>query len=189
MNDTKRTLYLDMDGVVADWRTNARRVIGSDLTDPQQRYSPEDWDRLRSNGRIFRDLPLMTGAEDLVRQARGFRDDLGWELLFLTAIPHNNDVPWVFHDKIEWVGRYFPDIPVHFGPYSEDKWRHCRPGDILVDDRLDNCQQWRAAGGTAIRVDLTLASAIELLQSTYQGLLDEREQHARATRRLIVEIL
>lgn len=182
-------LYLDMDGVVADWRTNARRVLGSDSTDPQQRYSPADWDRLRSLGRIFRDLPLMAGAEELVSVARLFRDDLGWELLFLTAIPHNNDVPWVFHDKIAWAGKYFPDIPVHFGPYSEDKWRHCSTGDILVDDRTDNCQQWRAAGGTAIKVDLTLDHARELLRATYDRLLEDREQHALATRRLIVEIL
>ena len=181
-------LYLDMDGVVADWRSNARRVLGSDSTDPRQRYSSEDWDRLRGLGRIFRDLPLMAGAEELVSVARWFRDDLGWELLFLTAIPHNNDVPWVFHDKIAWAHRYFPDIPVHFGPYSEDKWRHCSPGDILVDDRLDNCQQWRAAGGVAVKVDLTLAGAVELLRTTYDLKLEER-QHALATRRLVVEIL
>ena len=178
-----------MDGVVADWRSNARRVIGYDYTDPKQRYNPEDWERLRSNGRIFRDLPLMPGAEELVSLARLFRDDLGWELLFLTAIPHNNDVPWVFHDKIEWVSRYFPDIPVHFGPYSEDKWRHCSAGDILVDDRSDNCEQWLAAGGTAIRVGLTLDHAREELRSTYDRLLEERLQHAVATRRLLVEIL
>ena len=182
-------LYLDMDGVVADWRTNARRVLGSDSTDPKQRYKPTDWDRLRSNGRIFRDLPLMPGAEELVSVARWFRDDLGWELLFLTAIPHNNDVPWVFHDKIEWAGRYFPDIPVHFGPYSEDKWRHCSAGDILVDDRSDNCQQWSAAGGEAIKVDLTVDSARELLRTIYKLKLEQREQHALDTRRLLVEIL
>ena len=30
---------------------------------------------------------------------------------------------------------------------------HCKSGDILVDDRPDNCAQWKEANGIAIRVD------------------------------------
>lgn len=188
MNDTKRTLYLDMDGVVADWRANAVRVIGYDCFDPAQRYNDRDWALLRSDPHIFLNLPLMDGARRLVDLARGFRDTLGWELLFLTAIPHNNDVPWTFHDKQVWAARYFSDIPVHFGPYSEDKYRHCSAGDILVDDRYDNCAQWRAASGTAVKVALTLDSAIAELEEIYAQELAVFE-HALNTRRLIVEVL
>jgi hypothetical protein len=39
---------------------------------------------------------------------------------------------------------------VRFGPYAEDKQRHCTPGDILIDDKLSNCEQWQAQGGWAI---------------------------------------
>ena len=158
------TFYLDMDGVVADWRANAHRVIGYDNFDPQQRYEPQDWLKLKSDPHIFLNLPLMDRCHELVDLARLYRDQLGWELLFLTAIPHNNDVPWTFHDKFVWAGRHFPDIPVHFGPYSEDKHLHCRPGDILVDDREDNCSAWRMAVGIAYKADLTLDSVIEAVQ-------------------------
>jgi hypothetical protein len=41
----------------------------------------------------------------------------------------------------------FERIPVLFGPYSFDKYKHCTPGDILIDDRTSNCEEWRAAGG------------------------------------------
>lgn len=187
-NNDKRTLYLDMDGVVADWRANAVRVIGYDCFDPAQRYNDADWARLRSDPHIFLNLPLMDQAPRLVDLARSFRDELGWQLLFLTAIPHNNDVPWTFHDKQVWANRYFPDIPVHFGPYSEDKHRHCSPGDVLVDDRYDNCEQWRAAGGVAVRAGLTLDTALAELEEIYSA---ERAivEHAVETRRLIVEVL
>ena len=165
MINRQRTLYLDMDGVVADWRSNAISVIGYDCFDPSQRYSNVDWARLRADQHIFRNLSLMPRSEELVSLARQYRDVLGWELLFLTAIPHNNDVPWTFHDKMLWAHEQFPDIPVHFGPYSEDKHRHCQAGDILVDDRYDNCEQWSKAGGIAIKVGLTLDTAIvELTQ-------------------------
>ena len=58
----------------------------------------------------------------------------------------------VFHDKFLWIQDYYPDIRVHFGPYSEDKQLHAKPGDILVDDRTSNCLQWRSAGGLAVQV-------------------------------------
>ena len=189
MSNNQRTLYLDMDGVVADWRANAVRVIGYDCFDPAQRYSDVDWALLRSDPHIFLNLPLMDQAIRLVDLARKFRDDLGWQLLFLTAIPHNNDVPWTFHDKMVWANKYFPDIPVHFGPYSEDKYKHLRlPLDILVDDRYDNCEQWRAAGGIAVKVGLTLDTAIAELTDIYSAELAIVE-HAVNTRRLIVEVL
>ena len=161
------TFYLDMDGVVADWRSNATRVIGYDCLDPKQHYPAEDWLKLKLDPHLFLHLDLMPRAQELVALARQYRDHLGWELLFLTAIPHNNDVPWTFHDKFTWGQRYFPDIPIHFGPYSEDKHRHCRPGDILVDDRSDNCSQWRMAAGIAYQAGLTLDSVIEAVRIDY----------------------
>lgn len=143
---------LDMDGVVADWVAGAAQIIGYRLDDPHTRYPDSDWHKLRSHHRLFRDLPKKLGADALVDLARRYRDDLGWELVFLTAIPHNNDMPWAFWDKVTWAGQHYPDIPVWFGPYSEDKQVHCSPGDILVDDRSDNCAQWSSRGGLAFKV-------------------------------------
>jgi PAS domain-containing protein len=151
------TFYLDMDGVVADWDTAAEQFLGVPFRSKprygEYRVTSQEWDRLRAQHRFYRDLPLMAQCEQLVNLARNYRDQLGWQLLFLTAVPHNNDQPWAFSDKVLWAQERFPDIAVHFGPHSTDKWRHCEPGDILVDDRGDNCAAWRAAGGTAFKVD------------------------------------
>ncbi len=180
------TIHLDMDGVVADWRANAIRVIGYDCFDPKQRYSAADWDLLRSDPHIFLNLPLMPRANELVDLARGYRDRLGWGLVFLTAIPHNNDVPWTFHDKFTWAQGHYPDIAVHFGPYSEDKHLHVKqPGDILVDDRLDNCESWTAAGGLAVRVGRSLDSAILALELDYA----KRVSTALDLRDLVLNVL
>jgi hypothetical protein len=152
------TLYLDMDGVVADFDAAAERFIGRPRTTPDDRWRQEDWQRIRMYQHWFLDLPKTAQADQIVTTARKFRDQLGWQLLFLTAIPRGNDFPWAFYDKIKWASCFYPDIPVHFGPYSDDKAAHYSTGDILVDDRLTNCEQWRAAGGEAIRArDLDLA--------------------------------
>lgn len=184
----KPKIYLDMDGVVADFRANALRTIGSAPQEPGDLYSDRDWNRLRDNPHLFLHLPLMPRANELVNIARQYRDQLGWELLFLTAIPHNNDLPWAFHDKAEWARLHFTDIPVHFGPYSSDKHLHCSPGDILVDDRKDNCQEWTAAGGVAFRVERTLDTVIRALAQDYEFRASS-VIHALDLRRLIVETL
>lgn len=163
----KKTFYLDIDGVIADWVTNATKIIGYELTDPRSYYPPEDWVKLRDHQRLFLNLPKMKHADEMVSLARKFRDVLGYELLFLTAIPHYNDVHWAFWDKMLWAQERYPDIPVHFGPYSQDKQKHCRPGDILVDDRIDNCEQWEQAGGIAVKVDLDYISALDAVQALF----------------------
>lgn len=154
---TKSTFYLDMDGVVADWESAASQFLGRPMrpADPSTHYrnTPEEWAKIKTNLRFYRTLPLMPRVQELVHLARQYRDVLGWELLFLTAVPKDDDVPWAFYDKIMWAQDYFPDIPVHFGPHSWDKARHCRPGSILVDDRPDNCLQWQEAGGISFKVD------------------------------------
>ena len=151
------TIYLDMDGVVADWDRRAGEILGErDLNmsnEPEARWSEARWNELKKIKHYYRDLPKMKDADRMANVARAFRDQLGYELIFLTAIPRGNDVPWAFWDKMLWAQEFFPDIPVHFGPYSTDKADHCQPGDILVDDREDNCSSWEQAGGTAVRVD------------------------------------
>lgn len=165
----KKLFALDMDGVVADWTTGAARIVGYQLTDNTAKYPEKDWNKILASDRIFRDLPLMELAEDFVDIARKFRDTLDYELIFLTAIPHYNDVPWAFWDKMQWAQKYFPDIPVHFGPYSENKHTRSAPGNILVDDRLDNCRQWTEKGGTAIRVPPNNEQqALDQLNQLYQ---------------------
>ena len=151
------TFYLDMDGVVADWESAAALHFGRPirLTAGAERTTtntPGEWESIKTQGRFYRDLPLMPRVDELVSLARQYRDGLGWQLLFLTAVPKNDDMPWAFSDKVLWAMERFPDIAVHFGPHSWDKCRHCKQGDILVDDRASNCEQWANAGGVSFRV-------------------------------------
>lgn len=142
------TLYLDMDGVVADFDEYAARTLG---VPPSEGVYPDDvWKQLASNGRIYRDLKKTPYANELVEQVTAFCSAHNYTLKFLTAVPKGNDVPWAFYDKMVWAQLLFPGIPVMFGPYSKDKHHHCRPGDILIDDRRSNIEEWNAAGGLGI---------------------------------------
>ena len=142
------TLYLDMDGVIADFDEYAARTLG--IPPSSGIYHEEVWYKLASNVRLYRDLIKTSYADQLVDECKDLAATKEYNLLFLTAVPKGNDVKWAFYDKVVWAQNYFPGIPVHFGPFSKNKWQHCQPGDILIDDRLSNIEEWRVAGGIAI---------------------------------------
>ena len=142
-------IYIDMDEVVADWQSAAVTYVGP--WDPAlKRCPPEQWAKLRNYKRIYRELDVREGGYELVAWIQNYQakhDNVF--VAFLTAVPNGNDVAWAFQDKVHWANFYFPGIPVFFGPYSVNKQDHCKPGDILIDDRLSNCEEWRARGGIA----------------------------------------
>jgi hypothetical protein len=143
-------IYLDMDDVVADWHRAAQDFLGMRWEKDGRPIPREDWNRVKQNSRFYRNLPLKPGAVELVQYCRGAvaagRAD---DLFFLTALPNDCSVPYAASDKVWWAHEHFPDITVFLGPFSHDKQRHCRPGDILIDDRTSNCEEWIQAGGHA----------------------------------------
>ena len=170
----KPTIYLDMDGVLADFNSAARKFLSASREEEQAaasggRWPQEKWRQLAQQKHFYRDLPKTLIADRLVELARQFEATLGWEVRILTAIPKDNDMPEVFQDKFEWVNEFYPGLRVHFGPYSDDKHLHCQSGDILVDDRTSNCTQWRAAGGIAVQVrESTQEAALQELSALLQ---------------------
>jgi hypothetical protein len=161
-----KTIYLDMDDVTADFKSYAIRVLG-EPSEYTGRWSEEQWAKLAENERLYRDLDKTPGADLLIDFCREFSSKNSWDLKFLSAVPKGNDMHWAFYDKMLWAIVFYPDIPVMFGPFSKDKHVHCKPGDILIDDRESNCNEWTAAGGIAIRhlgdMDSTLAQLKSIL--------------------------
>ena len=140
-----------MDGVVADFNEFSSRVLKEPYDVNITKYNDEKWSRLKQHPRLYRDLKLKAGAHKLVQWCTSYCVKTESQLLFLTAIPRNNDMPWSFYDKVNWAREHFPHIPVMFGPRSQDKHTHCKPGDVLIDDRTLNVDDWHKAGGIAHR--------------------------------------
>ena len=143
-------IYLDMDDVVADWMGAAYQIVNR-TWEYGERIPDADWNKVKAKERFYRDLPVKEGAEELVQWCRAYVDKHPeTKLAFLTALPHDYSVPWAASDKVFWADRHFPGIPVFFGPFSFDKYRHCQSDkDILIDDRSSNCHEFIAAGGRA----------------------------------------
>ena len=144
-------IYLDMDEVVADWIGYAQDFLKMRWDESKgERIPQKDWDKLKEDTRFYSKLQLRTGAQELVQYCReAVSNKQADGLAFLTALPHDYSGQWASYDKVFWAHKHFEGIPVFFGPFSHDKYRHCKPGDILVDDRHSNCSEWRSVGGLA----------------------------------------
>lgn len=147
-------VYLDMDGVVADWHQAAQEFLDLRWAEHGDRIPRDQWNRIKAHSRFYLDLPVKDGAVELVKRCQQLLAEEKIESLqFLSALPQQNDMPYAAQDKVWWAHRHFPGIPVFLGPYSHDKWRHCQPGDILIDDRYSNCEEWQGVQGLAYRYD------------------------------------
>lgn len=150
------TLFVDLDGVLADFDTGHELVFGY----RPRRDHPDldvDWDKLFAYPEFFRWLPVMKDAGDLWTYVRQYNPTI------LTGIPKS--YPQAADDKRAWVRQHFGDVPI-ICCQSKDKVRHGRPGDILVDDWDKYRQLWTDAGGIWIQ-HYSAAQSIRALQELF----------------------
>jgi 5'(3')-deoxyribonucleotidase len=161
--EDEMTLYLDLDGVLADFDKAAGAAMG---TDNIYKYefvwgSDKFWDKINEDPGFFANLNPMPDCWDL------FHPVCHLNPVILTAIPSTNGER-VAKQKREWVEDYLGDYTV-ITCLTKDKPKFCQPGDILIDDRAVNRDAWVAKGGTYI-IHTTAARSIGALQAL--GIID-----------------
>ncbi len=145
----KPTIYIDMDGVVADFNELAYQVIGRRANWGEDKdLTSDEWDKLKAVDHFFFKIPMFREAPRLVGMCRSLSHR--YDVSFLTALPSSFALQNTQEDKINWAAKYFPRVPVNFGPKSRDKKNWCREGDLLIDDRPSNIEDWASRGGHAI---------------------------------------
>ena len=159
-----RTIWLDMDGVFADFEIVASEILGRRIGWGINDLSNEDWATLQKVTNLYRNLPVMPGSTELMEAVLDFQDE--FEIKFLTAIPRVKSMPSARQEKIDWVEENFPGIPVEFGPYSKDKWKHAKFLDILIDDKPSNVLEWvtRGEGISIFHQGIDFKKTIKLLK-------------------------
>lgn len=135
-------LYLDLDGVMADFDANFPAIFGLD-----HRSMADDamWAKINSHPDFFRNMPVCKGALEFYGQIRHY------EPIILTACPKSN-YAHAANQKRGWVREHLGlDVTVMpvMGGRNKPLFMHS-PGDILIDDFERNCNAWNDAGGVGI---------------------------------------
>lgn len=130
-------IYLDMDGVLADFEHGYWELTGERLSDG----GDVDWSRVPEG--FFGGLRPLPWAADLV----AFCYELDIQPTILTGIPRS--VPTAAAEKRAWAQIHIPATPV-ITCMSRDKRDHGGWGAVLVDDRTKYASLWTATGGVFV---------------------------------------
>ena len=136
-----RRLYLDCDGVLADFEKGATAVLGLPPRAFEKRHGlGKFWQKLAAAPDFYFGLPLMDDAMELFNAVRHL------DPVILTGLPRGN---WAADQKQRWAAQYFPGTRI-ITTMARDKRDHAREGDVLVDDQDRHRGLWEGAGGVFI---------------------------------------
>ena len=150
-------LFLDCDGVLADFNAGARKALGMEIRAYEARHGKSGfWRQLAKTRDFYATLPMMPDAMELFEGVKHLKPTI------LTGLPLGS---WAAPQKVRWAAEHFPGVPI-ITCMARDKFRHMTGADVLVDDTLTHRGAWESAGGTFVHHTSARAS-LEALARIY----------------------
>jgi 5'(3')-deoxyribonucleotidase len=130
-------LFLDADGVLADFDEGAKRLLGMAPRQFEAKHGRREfWRRIAKAGNFYGTLAEMPDARLLFDAVKHLQPTI------LTGLPLGR---WAAPQKVEWAAEHFPGVPI-ITCMARDKHKHMTRGDVLVDDRENHRAAYEAAG-------------------------------------------
>ena len=130
-------LFLDADGVLANFDEGARGLLGMEVRRFEAKHGRGAfWKRLAKAENFYGALPKMPDADLLFDAVKHLKPTI------LTGLPLGD---WAAPQKVRWAAEHFPGVPI-ITCMARDKHKHMNPGDVLVDDRENHRAAYQAAG-------------------------------------------
>jgi len=135
-------IFLDMDGVLVDFDKQFEELTGEDPRTFEAKYGTKGfWEAIERAGVGFwRGMEWMPGGEELYNRASQYDH-------MLLSSPSRSETSKI--GKRLWRRDKTPNTKLTLAR-SYNKKNFAAPNHILIDDRMDNIQQWRDAGGIGI---------------------------------------
>ena len=140
-------IFVDMDGVLADFLKGCEAMIGHPMTNDDKGHS--DYDARKeelTNKRLFANLPPMVDMYDLIAYIK--HTGINWEILTAAGVVNRE---LVVYDKKSWIKKYVsPSVVVNCTFTGAQKSAYALKNNVLIDDRPKNIEAWEKAGGIGI---------------------------------------
>jgi len=132
-------IYCDMDGVLVDFEKGYFDLTGREAS---YKTNPEEfWKPITDAGvKFWTGLQWMPDGKQLWDYIKGYNPEL-------LSAPSREESSKI--GKFVWVKRNIPGTKLLLKS-AERKQEYATPNTILIDDRADNIQRWKDAGGVGI---------------------------------------
>lgn len=139
-----QTIYLDMDGVISDFKKGCEEIDAIDGT-------KVDWPKIHELGPNFwAELPWTKDGEKLVKWLIKFCNDSKIDLCILSAVNYSDGVK----GKQTWLDEKIPTLSKqnrYFVKFGRDKAKYANKTSLLIDDFGKNIEGFVMAGGEGIK--------------------------------------
>ena len=130
-------LFLDLDGVLANFDAGARELFDMAPDEFEERHGKREfWRRIAGAANFYGTLPEMPDARRLFDAVEHLRPTI------LTGLPFGN---WAAPQKVAWTAEHYPGVPI-ITCMARDKHQHMSDGDVLVDDRENHRTAYEREG-------------------------------------------
>lgn len=149
-------LFLDCDGVLADFDKRAFELLGMTGQEFEDEHGSEEfWRIIREDDEFFYNLDPLPHAMKLWRSVEHLHP------IILTGCPKGG---WAEAEKRRWAKKHFGTEMI-ITCRSKNKRLYGRAGDVLVDDLLKYRHLWEGMGGVFVHftdLDSTLRELTSL---------------------------
>lgn len=145
-----RTIYFDMDGVLADFDKHFTQISGGKISDDTP--DTDLWGVINAYGKakFFSELTPMPGAF----QMWDFTKKNFLNIKILSALGKSDKIDkQTTKGKLTWLRHHLPELQLDDIILVDNKHKkrhYSKPGDIIIDDTLVVIEEWARKGGIAI---------------------------------------
>lgn len=140
-------IYVDMDGVLADFDDGIMRMYGKPMESMSQEEMEDFWGSACIKRSFFLSLSGILGGIRLMDHLRLYEHPY----CILTSTGGGSRHMEIARDKLQWLMRYesLRSAPVAFCTGTKSKAEFASPGSLLIDDRPKVVDAFIAGGGSA----------------------------------------
>jgi len=141
VEDTKYTIYCDMDGVLVDFDKGYEQLTGMTSKEADAKGPEFFWKPISKAGEAFwTELKWMPDGKQLWNYIKKYNPPL-------LSAPSREESSRT--GKQKWVEQHLPGVKLILAN-AVDKQNYSGKNKILIDDRDKNINQWKSKGGIGI---------------------------------------